>query len=205
MIIEKLREWERFVHAADGMDALVRMAVVHYQFEAIHPFTDGNGRTGRILNVLMLVETGLLQLPVLYLSRYIIDTKQDYYRLLRKVTAEGAWEEWILYILAGIERTSRSTLRKIMDIRQLQRDFKDRARAASKGGSHLELHSLLFEQPYCRIKTVVERCGVSRPTATAWLQDLVTAGLLEDTRIGRDRLFINHAFLELLVRVESVD
>ncbi len=202
LIIEKLSEWERFVHADDGMDALVRMAVAHYQFEAIHPFSDGNGRTGRILNVLMLVEAGLLRLPVLYLSRYIIDTKQDYYRLLRSVTAEGAWEEWILYILTGIERTSRSTLRKIEDIRSLQHDFNKRAREASKGGSNSELQLILFEQPYCRIKTVVERCKVSRPTATAWLQDLVTAGLLQDLKIGRDRLFINREFLKLLVRTE---
>ncbi|RJO79151.1 Fic family protein [Nocardia panacis] len=202
LIIEKLSEWERFVHADDGMDALVRMAVAHYQFEAIHPFSDGNGRTGRILNVLMLVEAGLLRLPVLYLSRYIIDTKHDYYRLLRSVTAEGSWEEWILYILTGIERTSRSTLRKIEDIRSLQDDFNRRAREASKGGSNSELQSILFEQPYCRIKTVVERCNVSRPTATAWLQDLVKAGLLQDLKVGRDRLFINREFLKLLVRAE---
>ncbi len=202
LITEKLSEWEKFVHLDDGMDALIRMAVAHYQFEAIHPFSDGNGRTGRILNVLMLVEAGLLRLPVLYLSRYIIDTKHDYYRLLRAVTAEGAWEEWILYILEGIEQTSRSTLRKIDAIRALQDDFNKRARAVSKGGSHSELQSVLFEQPYCRIKTVVERCSVSRPTATGWLDDLVAAGLLQDLKVGRDRLFINREFLNLLVRPE---
>ncbi|WP_433599180.1 hypothetical protein ACQPXH_26435 [Nocardia sp. CA-135953] len=109
---------------------------------------------------------------------------------------------WILYILTGIERTSRSTLRKIEDIRSLQDDFNKRAREASKGGSNSELQLILFEQPYCRIKTVVERCKVSRPTATAWLQDLVTAGLLQDLKIGRDRLFINREFLKLLVRTE---
>src|SRR6266568_4553316 len=128
LIIEKLSEWERFIHADDGMDTLVRMAVAHYQFEAIHPFSDGNGRTGRILNMLMLVKAGLLRLPVLYLSRYIIDSKQDYYRLLRSVTAEGSWEEWILYILTGIEQTSRATLRKVDDIRSLQDEFNKRAR-----------------------------------------------------------------------------
>jgi Fic family protein len=203
LIEEKLSEWERFVHADDGMDELVRMAVAHYQFEAIHPFSDGNGRTGRILNVLMLVQAGLLRMPVLYLSRYIIDTKNDYYRLLLAVTSERAWEEWVLYILQGIERTSNATLRKIEAIRLLQDDFALRARAASKGGADSEFQSVLFEQPYCRIQTVVNRCGVSRPTATSWLGALVDAGLLQDRKVGRDRLFINREFLQLLVRSEE--
>lgn len=196
----KLAGWERFLHADDGMDALVRLAAAHYQFEAIHPFNDGNGRTGRILNVLVLVEAGLLRLPVLYLSRYIIQTKSDYYRLLLNVTAEGAWEPWILYILAGIETTSRATVRKIEDIRALQNDFARRARIASKGGGDAEMLALLFEQPYCRIATVMTRCGVSRPTATRWLAELAEAGLVEDHKIGRDRLFVNREFLELLTQ-----
>jgi Fic family protein len=123
VINEKLSDWERFIHAVDGLDPLVRMSAAHYQFEAIHPFSDGNGRTGRILNVLMLMDAGLLRLPVLYLSRYIIDTKNDYYRLPLAVTAESAWEDWVLYVLAGIELTSRYTLRKIAAIRTLQDDF----------------------------------------------------------------------------------
>lgn len=202
VVAGKLCEWERFVHAEDDLDPLIRMAAAHYQFEAIHPFSDGNGRTGRILNVLMLVEAGLLRLPVLYLSRYIIDTKDDYYRLLRAVTAESAWEEWVHYILTGIERTSRSTLRKIAAIRELQEDFGRRARAVSKGGADSEFQSVLFEQPYCRINTVVDRCGVSRPTATAWLGALANASMLQDLKVGRDRLFINREFLQLLVRPE---
>lgn len=202
VVAEKLGEWEKFVHSEDKLDPLVRMAAAHYQFEAIHPFSDGNGRTGRILNVLMLVKAGLLRLPVLYLSRYIIDTKNDYYRLLLAVTAESAWEEWVLYILDGIEQTSRSTLRKITAIRALQEDFTRRARAVSKGGGDSEFQSVLFEQPYCRINTVMERCGVSRPTATAWLAALGRAGMLQDIKMGRDRLFINREFLQLLVRPE---
>lgn len=202
VIDEKLSEWERFIHAGDGLDALVRMAAAHYQFEAIHPFSDGNGRTGRILNVLMLVEAGLLRLPVLYLSRYIIDTKNDYYRLLLAVTAESAWEEWVLYVLTGIELTSRYTLRKVTAIRALQDDFNKRARAASKGGADSEFQAILFEQPYCRIQTVMDRCDVSRPTASNWLGALVDAGMLQNVKIGRDRLFINREFLQLLVRRE---
>ena len=202
VIAEKMAEWERFVHADDGLDSLVRMAAAHYQFEAIHPFADGNGRTGRILNVLMLVDAGLLRFPVLYLSRYIIDTKNDYYRLLLAVTAESAWEEWVLYLLAAIEQTSRYTLRKVTAIRALQEDFNKRARAVSKGGGDSEFQSVLFEQPYCRINTVVDRCGVSRPTASSWLSALAENGLLQDVKIGRDRLFINREFLQLLVRRE---
>src|SRR6185312_2121110 len=138
VITEKLTAWEQFVHADDGLDPLIRMAAAHYQFEAIHPFADGNGRTGRILNVLMLMDAGLLRLPVLYLSRYIIDTKDDYYRLLLAVTAESAWEAWILYILDGIEVTSRYTMRKSDAIRALRENFTLRARAASRGGSDAE-------------------------------------------------------------------
>lgn len=199
VIVRKLREWERFVHADDGLDPLVRMAAAHYQFEAIHPFSDGNGRTGRILNVLMLVEAGLLRLPVLYLSRYLIQHKQDYYRLLREVSAVAAWEEWITYVLRGVEETSRATVDKIGRIRLLQTDFAREARATSRGGADAELLAVLFEQPYCRIATVVERCGVSRPTATKWLSELASAGLVDDLKVGRDRLFVNRRFLDLLV------
>ena len=205
VIVEKLSDWERFIHADDGLEPLVRMAAAHYQFEAIHPFSDGNGRTGRVLNVLMLVDAGLLRLPVLYLSRYVIDTKNDYYRLLLAVTAESAWEEWVLYVLAGVEQTSRYTLRKITAIRALQDDFSKRARAVSKGGGDSEFQAVLFEQPYCRINTVVERCGVSRPTASSWLSSLVHDGMLQDVKIGRDRLFINREFLQLLVRREPTN
>lgn len=199
VIRDKLAVWEKFAHAEDGMDPLVRMAAAHYQFEAIHPFSDGNGRTGRILNVLMLIEAELLHQPVLYLSRYLIETKQDYYRLLWEVTSHEAWDTWIIYILTGVEQTSRATVRQITAIRGLQTDFASRARVASKGGADAELLSLLFEQPYCRIATVIERCGVSRPTATRWLADLAGAGLIEDVKVGRDRLFVNREFLDLLV------
>lgn len=204
LIIAKLDEWERFVHADDDLDPLVRMAAAHYQFEAIHPFLDGNGRTGRILNILLLVEAGLLAQPLLYLSRYIIDTKNAYYRLLLEVTERGAWEEWILYILDGVRQTSLSTTNKIASIRQLQASFAQRARAVTKGGSDAELLTLLFEQPYCRIGLVMERCGVSRPTATSWLTSLADADLLVDRKVGRDRLFINREFLDLLARPEQL-
>lgn len=203
LIAHKMSEWERFVHADDGMDPLVRMAAAHYQFEAIHPFSDGNGRTGRILNVLLLVDAGLLRQPLLYLSRYIIETKNDYYRLLLAVTAEGAWEDWILYILEGIRQASRETVQQIQAIRTLQDDFAARARAVSKGGADSEFQSVLFEQPYCRIATVRQRCDVSRPTATSWLNALSEAGMLMRVKVGRDVLFVNREFLELLTRRDA--
>lgn len=202
VIREKLAHWEHFVHADDGLDPLVRMAVAHYQFEAIHPFHDGNGRTGRVINILMLIEAGLLNEPVLYLSRSIIAQKNDYYRLLRAVTEEGAWVEWIHFMLEAVRESATSTTRKIESIRSCQEDIAERARAATPGGRDARFLAVLFEQPYCRIGTVVDRCEVSRQTASVWLHSLVDVGLLHDVKVGRERLFVNHEFLSVLVRAE---
>lgn len=202
IIHEKLSAWERFVHADDDLDPLVRMAVAHYQFEAIHPFHDGNGRTGRVINILMLIEAGLLNEPILYLSRAIIARKNDYYRLLREVTAEGAWIEWILYMLDVVRESATSTTRKIEAIRTCQEDIAERARAATAGGRDAQFLAVLFEQPYCRIGTVVDRCDVSRQTASSWLHALVEAGLLSNVKVGRELLFVNHEFLDVLTRPE---
>ncbi|XVX20782.1 Fic family protein [Actinomycetota bacterium] len=202
LLREKLSSWERFIHADDGLDPLVRMAVAHYQFEAIHPFHDGNGRTGRVLNILMLIEAGLLDEPILYLSRAIIARKNDYYRLLREVTAEGNWQDWVLYMLEVVRESAVSTTSKISSIRACQHDIAERARAATLGGRDAQFLAVLFEQPYCRIATVVNRCGVSRQTASNWLHALVEAGLLYDVKIGRERLFVNHLFLEVLTRAD---
>ncbi|GAB2526011.1 Fic family protein [Nocardiopsis aegyptia] len=202
LIREKLSAWERFVHAEDDLDPLVRMAVAHYQFEAIHPFHDGNGRTGRVINILMLIEAGLLHDPILYLSRAIIADKNDYYRLLRAVTADGAWIEWVLYMLDVVRDSAESTTRKIKAIRTCQEDIAERARAATFGGRDAQFLAVLFEQPYCRINTVADRCDVSRQTASSWLHALVKAGLLHDVKVGRERLFVNHEFLDVLTRPE---
>lgn len=202
VIREKLTSWERFVHADDDLDPLVRMAIAHYQFEAIHPFHDGNGRTGRVLNILMLIEAGLLNDPILYLSRSIIARKNDYYRLLRAVTAEGAWIEWIRYMLEVVRESATSTTRKIGSIRTCQENIAERARAATPGGRDARFLAVLFEQPYCRIGSVVDRCEVSRQTASTWLHALVGAGLLQDVKIGRELVFVNHEFLDVLTRPE---
>lgn len=202
LIREKLSEWERFVHSGDDLDPLVRMAVAHYQFEAIHPFHDGNGRTGRVINILMLIEAGLLHEPILYLSRAIIARKNDYYRLLQAVTAEEAWIDWILYMLDIVRESAASTMRKIGSIRTCQENIAERARSATPGGRDAQFLAVLVEQPYCRINKVAERCEVSRQTASTWLHALVDAGLLSDVKVGRERLFVNHEFLDVLTRPE---
>ncbi len=203
LLREMLANWADFVHRAHSIDPLVRMAVAHYQFEAIHPFADGNGRTGRILNIVMMVDAGLLQSPILYLSRYIILHKGDYYRLLLGDTRDGAWEEWVLFMMAAVRDTARATLAKIDAIQELQTRVRQQVRATS-AGANPDLLDVLFEQPYCRIGDVVRRCGVSRPTATKWLNALVAVAVLLDVRMGRERLFINQAFLDTLVRDEPI-
>lgn len=202
VIREKLSAWESFVHAKNDLDPLVCMAVAHYQFEAIHPFHDGNGRIGRVINILMLMEASLLRDPVLYLSRAIIAKKNDYYRLLNAVTAEGAWIDWILFMLDAVEESARSTIGKIETIRECQDDIAERAREATVGGRDAHFLSVLFEQPYCRIGTVAERCDVSRQTASSWLRALVDAGLLNAFKEGREWIFVNNEFLDALTRSE---
>ena len=199
-IEEMLGAWERFLHAEDDLDPLVRMAMAHYQFEAIHPFHDGNGRTGRVLNILMLIEAQILDEPILYLSRSIIARKNDYYRLLRAVTSDGAWHEWIEYMLEVVRESAVSTTVKISAMRQCQEDFAGRARSITSGGRDSRLIDVLFEQPYCRISTVVARCEVSRQTASGWLHDLVEAGLLVEVKVGRELVFVNHEFMRILTR-----
>jgi Fic family protein len=201
VIMDKVREWEAFVHADDDLDPLIRMAASHYQFEAIHPFTDGNGRTGRLLNVLLLVDLGLLHHPLLHLSGYFMDSRDDYYRLLLKVTADEAWEEWITYVLNGVTLVAEGTLARISRIRALQEQVAEQSRSALRlGGANALLQALIFEEPYVRIQAVVERCQVSRPTATSWLEALAAGGVLRDSKVGRDRYFVNDQLLSLLRR-----
>ena len=176
------------------------MAVAHYQFEAIHPFTDGNGRTGRVLNILILIQEELLNLPVLYLSRYIIGHKPDYYRLLHEVTRGGAWEEWVLYMLRAVEETARWTTGKIVALRSLQAHTADHVRRRlPKIYSH-ELVETLFEQPYCRIGNLVSKGIARRQAASRYLQNLVEAGVLREQAAGREKLFIHPKLMQLLTR-----
>jgi Fic family protein len=204
VIRDKLTNWETFIHTARGIDPLVVLALSHYQFEAIHPFPDGNGRTGRILNVLLLVEKEILSQPILYLSRFFIENRSDYYRLLLEVTSNGAWVDWILFILEGLRQTALTTVSKIDAITQLQDRIQHRVRDVMRGGANADFLAVLFEQPYSRISDVIERCKVSRPTATSWLNSLAANGILTDMKVGRERLFINSEFFKLLVRKEGV-
>ena len=198
LLREKLANWERFVHEHKEIDPLIRMAMAHYQFEAIHPFTDGNGRTGRIINLLMLVEHGLLDLPVLYLSRFILRNKADYCSELLAVTTHGTWEEWILFMLAAVTDTARWTTEKILAIKQLHEQARKYVKAnAPKIYSH-ELVDMLFVQPYCRIQNLVEADIAKRQTASVYLQKLVTIGVLREIKVGREKLFIHLNFVQLL-------
>ena len=200
-----LSNWEEFLHEPDGdhhaaLDPLVRMAVAHYQFEAIHPFVDGNGRTGRVINSLFLVQRGLLDRPILYLSRFIIAHKSDYYRLLLEVTRDGAWEPWILYMLRGIEDTARWTVAKIAAIRQLTTMVTDHLRARHPKLYDRDLVDVIFEQPYCRIRNVVDRGLGTRQSASKYLHGLVAAHVLREVRVGREVLFVNPRLMALLTR-----
>jgi cell filamentation protein, protein adenylyltransferase len=196
----KLANWERFLHEAQDIDPLVRMAVGHYQFEAIHPFSDGNGRTGRVLNSLFLIEEGLLTLPILYLSRYIISNKADYYRFLLDVTRAQAWEPWILYVLKGVEETATWTTQKIASIRALQAMTVDHVRKAVPKIYSRELVDLIFELPYCRIQNVVEKEIAGRQAASRYLKQLGEIGVLREVAVGREKLFIHPKLVQLLTR-----
>ena len=174
------------------------MAIAHYQFEAIHPFTDGNGRTGRVLNTLFLVEQGLLSRPILYLSRFIIVHRAEYYGLLLEVTRVGAWEPWLLYMLQGIEETAIWTTAKIEAIRRLQAETSRFVGARAPRTYHRPLIDLMFEQPYCRIADVVEAGIAERQTASRYRHALVELGVLRTRRLGREKLFFHPKLLGLL-------
>jgi Fic family protein len=193
-----LGNWEAFVNADDDLDPVVRMAVQHYQFEAIHPFPDGNGRTGRILNILTLVQQGLLDLPTLYLSRHILRSRGDYYRLLDGVTAQGDWQPWILYMLDAAEQTAGWTNLKIRAIRALIDHTGEHVRDRAPKIYSRELIELIFTQAYCRIANVVERGIAKRQAASTYLKALADIGILEEEKVGRDKVFIHRKYMKLL-------
>lgn len=205
-----LGNWEKFLHENEELDPLIRMAVMHYQFEAIHPFTDGNGRTGRVLNSLFLIEAGLLSLPILYLSRFIIRNRSDYYTLLLGVTRDQAWEPWILYILKGVEETANWTRNKIHAIKKLMEATIEYCKPKENGGGlkkktySKELVEVLFEQPYCRIQNLVDAGVAKRQTASVYLKELVRIGVLEEHTEGRENLYLHTKLLKLLTQ-ESND
>ncbi len=200
LIRDLLANWERFLHQdhGQGIDPLIRLALAHYQFEAIHPFTDGNGRTGRVLNSLYLVEQDLISLPILYLSRYIINHKDEYYRLLLAVTKDGAWEDWLLYMLRAIESTAVWTMEKIAAIQILVSITVAHVREAIPKIYSRELVDEIFVQPYCRIANLVEAGIAQRQAASRYLKKLVEIGVLEEHVSGREVLFVHPKLIRLL-------
>lgn len=198
VIVALMRDLERFIND-DTYDAdpLIKMALIHHQFESIHPFYDGNGRTGRIVNVLYLVKQGLLDIPVLYLSRYIVRTKGDYYRLLQEVRDRDSWEEWVMYMLTAVDQTARQAIATISDIRVALLDTKRRIRDRYKFYSQ-DLINNLFTHPYTKIEFVRSDLNVSRLTATKYLEALTEGGFLEKRKVGRSNYYINLALNPIL-------
>lgn len=195
-----LTNWETYLHNELDIDPLIKMAVGHYQLEAIHPFTDGNGRTGRIINNLYLIQEELLTLPILYLSRYIIQSKNEYYRLLIEVTKKHAWEAWIIYMLKAVEETSNWTVAKISAIRDLIEHTTEYIKQEQAKIYTRELVDIIFAQPYCRISNLVDANIAKRQTASEYLKKLESINVLKTELIGRDKLFIHPKLMQLLTR-----
>jgi Fic family protein len=195
-----MNQLERFINdsALYSVDPLIKMALIHHQFESIHPFYDGNGRTGRIINVLYLVKERLLNIPVLYLSNYIVRNKSEYYRLLQAVRDDDAWEDWVVYMLEAVRDTSEQTIKKINEIKGALYDYKHRIREQYKFYSQ-DLINNLFAHPYTKIEFVMRDLNVSRLTATRYLDALAEDGFLEKRKVGRINYYINIALNQILL------
>lgn len=200
LIREKLANLETYLNEDNGVDPLIKMAVAHYQFEAIHPFFDGNGRTGRILNVLYLVTQGLLELPILFLSKYIIENKPKYYNCLKDVTEKDAWEKWIIYVLTAVEEMAIYTQRKVDDIYESIQNTKRKVRKQLSKIYTRELIDVLYTLPYCKIASVEKAGIVKRQTAGEYLKKLSEIGVLEPFKVGKEVLYLNSEFYDILKR-----
>jgi Fic family protein len=199
VIREKLKNLEEYLNLNDdGIDPLVKMAITHYQFEAIHPFGDGNGRTGRIINILYLVQQGLLSMPVLYLSRYILEHRSDYYQLLREVTESGNWQRWIIYMIRAVEETSQLTLEKIEAIKYAMLEMADALKKELPNIYSKDLVEVLFQRPYSKRQFLVEAGIVKVKTAGTYLTSLEEKGFLKSVELGKEKLYLNTVFLDIL-------
>lgn len=199
IIRNKLHDLEQFLNIPDNdLDPLIKMALANYQFEAIHPFADGNGRTGRILNIIYLVQQGLLSQPVIYLSRYVIEHKTEYYRRLREVTEKEAWQEWILYMIKAVEATSTSTLSKIESISEAMVDVGKTIEKKLPKIYSKELVETLFQRPYCK-RQFFEIAGIAKlKTAGSYLAELEKIGIIQRIQVGKEKLYLNHQLLSIL-------
>tara|TARA_B100000809_G_scaffold39157_1_gene34248 strand:- start:54 stop:1130 length:1077 start_codon:yes stop_codon:yes gene_type:complete len=198
-ILDLMSNLESFINdnSITDIDPLVKMAIIHFQFESIHPFYDGNGRTGRIINVLYLVMNDLLDIPILYMSRYIIEHKSEYYRLLQDVRESENWEEWIMYMLNSIEQVSQETIILIKEIKELMFDFKNLLRDNYKFYSQ-DLLNNLFKHPYTKIEFIENDLGVSRITASKYLNQLAKDGVLVKEKLGTGNYYVNERLIKLL-------
>jgi Fic family protein len=202
IIREKLSNLEIFINDENfcNLDPLIKLAIIHYQFEAIHPFSDGNGRTGRILNTLYLVQKDLLPFPVLYLSAHINEYKSEYYRLLREVTEKQNWKEWCLFILYAVAETAQLTIRKIKEIQSLMSELQPRVQEALASSYKHELYILLFSTPYLKIELLERNAIAHRETASKYLKLLVAADILQPSKKGKTTYFINHRLMKILTQ-----
>ncbi|NQY30664.1 MAG: Fic family protein [Flavobacteriaceae bacterium] len=198
-IIRLFGNLEKYINDSDfhDIDSLIKMPIIHYQFESIHPFYDGNGRTGRLINMLYLVQQNLLDIPVLYLSSYIIRNKSDYYRLLQEVRTKGSWEEWIIWMLSGVEQTAKETIIVVNKIKELMDHYKTTIREEYSFYSH-DLINIIFKHPYTKIDFVERELGVHRHTASSYLNQLSKSGLLYKHKIGKSYYYINTPLLKIL-------
>jgi Fic family protein len=204
-IVAAMSALERFINddSASDLDPLVKMAIIHHQFESIHPFSDGNGRVGRIVNVLYLTRTRLLEIPILYLSRHITINKAEYYRLLQSVRDDGAWEPWILFMIRAVATAAQQTLALVEGMRDLMAEFKRRLREHPSLRYSQDLLNNLFRHPYTRIEFLQADLGVTRQTAAKYLETLTADGFVEKRQQGRNNYYINTALTALLVRVSE--
>lgn len=198
VIRDKLGNLEKFIHAKDDIDPLIKLAALQYQFEAIHPFVDGNGRTGRIINILFLVEKGLLDAPILFLSHYILRTKSSYYTGLRGVTEKEAWVDWVLYMLEGVETTALETQQRVSNILISMDKAKKLIKSQAPKIYRNDLVEAIFEHPYCKIRFLEDASIAKRQTAATYLQTLESIGLLRNIKKGREQYYINEELVKIL-------
>lgn len=205
-IVALMNELEKVINDRDHLpvDPLIKMALIHHQFESIHPFYDGNGRTGRIINVLYLVHEGLLDTPILYMSRYIVKNKAGYYRLLQAVRDSGSWEEWLVYMLTAVEETADQSCQTVRAIREALQKYKHQIRS-NHGFYSQDLINSLFNHPYTRIAFIERDLKVSRLTAAKYLDALTADGLLEKQKVGRTNYYINVALRDILATSKLAD
>ena len=199
-ILDLLSDFINHFNQQDDLSPLINLAILHYQFESIHPFYDGNGRTGRILNILYLILNGLIDVPILYLSSYIIDNRPEYYRLLNQTNRTGKWEEWIMFMLKAVESTSKDTITRISKIKNQLDSTIFKVQQKAPKVYRKELVELLFEQPYSKIEFVVNKLGVERKAASRYLKELESVGIVESQKVGRETIFINKDLIEILKR-----